>query len=71
MKMAVFWDIAPCSLVYTGRRFRGDFCMIFAFVAIALMMKSVSSSETSVNIYQTKLSKAVPLRHTGAKGEIK
>jgi hypothetical protein len=26
MKMAVFWDIAPCSLVHTDRRFRGTYC---------------------------------------------
>jgi hypothetical protein len=23
IKMAVFWDVAPCSLVYIDRRFRG------------------------------------------------
>jgi hypothetical protein len=27
MKMAVFWDIAPCSLVDTDRRFRGAYCL--------------------------------------------
>jgi hypothetical protein len=43
MKMAAFWDIAPCSLVDIDRRFR----------AIALMMEALSTSETSVNIYQT------------------
>jgi hypothetical protein len=25
MKMAVFWDVAPCSLVDTDRRFRGAY----------------------------------------------
>jgi hypothetical protein len=39
--MAVFWDIAQCSLVETDGRFRG---------AIAL---AVNTSETSVNSYQT------------------
>jgi hypothetical protein len=24
MKMTAFWDIAPCSFVKVGRRFRGD-----------------------------------------------
>jgi hypothetical protein len=26
MKMAVFWHVAPCSLVEVDRRFRGDYC---------------------------------------------
>jgi hypothetical protein len=40
MKMAAFWDIAPCSLVEVYRRF-------IALIEIA------STSETSVNFYQT------------------
>jgi hypothetical protein len=35
LKMALFWDVAPCSLV------------------IAVLMVAVSTSETSVNFYQT------------------
>jgi hypothetical protein len=27
MKMAVFWDVAPCSLVDIVRRFRGTYCL--------------------------------------------
>jgi hypothetical protein len=42
MKMTVFWDFAPCSLVEIDRRFRG-----------ALMMEAASTSETSVNFYET------------------
>jgi hypothetical protein len=26
MKTVVFWNIAPCSLIHTDRRFRGTFC---------------------------------------------
>jgi hypothetical protein len=48
MKMAVFWVVAPCSLVEVYRRFRGA-----CWVLIALMMEAASSSETSVNFYQT------------------
>jgi hypothetical protein len=44
--MAVFWYIAPCSLVLT------DVSEEHVFI-IALMMEGVRSSETSVNIYQT------------------
>jgi hypothetical protein len=44
LKMAVFWDVAPCSVVEIDRRFRRGL--------IALMMKAVSTSETSVNFYQ-------------------
>jgi hypothetical protein len=42
MKTTAFWDIAPLSLG-VGRRFR----------AIALMMKAVSTSETSVYFNET------------------
>jgi succinate dehydrogenase/fumarate reductase cytochrome b subunit len=27
MKMTVFWDVAPCSLVETDKRFRGACCL--------------------------------------------
>jgi hypothetical protein len=49
MKMAVFWVVAPCSLVEDYRRFRGVCCLLL----IALMMEAVSTSEMSVNFYQT------------------
>jgi hypothetical protein len=42
-KMAVFSDVAPCSLVDFGPRFSGD----------TLMMEAISTSEASVNFYQT------------------
>jgi hypothetical protein len=42
IKMAVFWVVAPCSLVEVFRCFRGACC-------IALMMEAPSTSETSVN----------------------
>jgi hypothetical protein len=41
MKMAVFWEVASCSLADIDRH------------CDALMMEAVSSSETSVSIYQT------------------
>jgi hypothetical protein len=40
MKMAVFWVVARCSLIEVYRR-------------QALMMEAASTSETSVNFYQT------------------
>jgi hypothetical protein len=43
MKIAVFWVVAPCSLVEVYQRFR----------AIALMMEAARTSETLVNFYQT------------------
>jgi hypothetical protein len=49
MKMAVFWVVAPCSLVEVYRRFRGACCH---HQAITLMMKAASTSEMSVNFYQ-------------------
>jgi hypothetical protein len=47
IKMAVFWTVTSCSLVDVYRRFRG------AYKAIALMMEAESTSEMSVNFYQT------------------
>jgi hypothetical protein len=41
--MAVFWVVASCSLVEVYRRF-----------IIAMMMETVSTSETLVNFYHTK-----------------
>jgi hypothetical protein len=48
MKMAVFWDVALCSLVEVYRCFRDACCR-----AIALMMEAAITSETSVNFHQT------------------
>jgi hypothetical protein len=50
MKTTVFCDIALCSLVEVYRRFRGAYCLGHED---ALMVEAVSTSETSVNFYQT------------------
>jgi hypothetical protein len=44
--MAVFWVIAPCSLVEVCQCFKGP-------LLIALMMEAARTSETFVNFYQT------------------
>jgi hypothetical protein len=46
LKMAVFWVVAPCNLVavYPGSIIRA---------MTTLMMEAASTSETSVNFYQT------------------
>jgi hypothetical protein len=49
MKMTVFWDVAPCTLVEIYWCFRGACCLHL----IALMMEVASTSDTSVNFYQT------------------
>jgi hypothetical protein len=49
IKMAVFWLAAPCILVEVYRRFRVACCLHHQ----ALMMEAASTSETSVNFYQT------------------
>jgi hypothetical protein len=46
--MAVFWDVAPCSVVDTNQHF-GDTSSII----ITLIAEAVSSSETFAHIYQT------------------
>jgi hypothetical protein len=47
-KMAVFWVVAPCSLVEGYRRFKNACCLL-----IALMLEAARTSETLVNFYQT------------------
>jgi hypothetical protein len=42
MKITVSLDVAPCSVVEVGRRFRG------ANFVVALMMEAVRTSEMSV-----------------------
>jgi hypothetical protein len=51
MKMAVFWVVAPCSLVEVYQRFRGPCCLHYQ--GDKLMMEAASTSETMVNFYQT------------------
>jgi hypothetical protein len=46
--MAVFGDVAPCSLVDTGH-----VSWELTASVITLTTEAVTSSETSVNIYQT------------------
>jgi hypothetical protein len=43
MNTTAFWDVAPCSLE-TDRRFRGAYC---------LMVEAKSTSEASMNFYET------------------
>jgi hypothetical protein len=52
--MAVFWVVAPCSMVEVYRRFRGSCCLHHQGDDVSyLMMEAASTSETSVNFYQT------------------
>jgi hypothetical protein len=65
MNMAVFWVAAPCSLVQVYRRFRGAWCLnhhrpdddisevLAASIIRAMMIEAPSTSEMSVNFYQT------------------
>jgi hypothetical protein len=50
MKMVIFWVVAPCSLEEVYRHFRGACCHMRL---LARIMEAVSTSETSVNFYQT------------------
>jgi hypothetical protein len=53
MRMAVFWVVAPYSLVEVYRRFRGACCLHHNGDEAALMMEAASTSETLVNFCQT------------------
>jgi hypothetical protein len=46
--MTIFWGVAPCSLVDVT-----DISELLTDSIMALMMEAVSTSETSVNFYQT------------------
>jgi hypothetical protein len=48
MKMTVFWDLAQCNFVEIVRRFWGAY---YLHALIALMMETVSTSETSVSYH--------------------
>jgi hypothetical protein len=50
--MTVFWDGAPCGLVEVYRRFRGACCSIIRATDYP-DDEAASTSETSVNFYQT------------------
>jgi hypothetical protein len=43
--MAVFWDVAPCSLVDNEQRFRKAYCPIIR----VMMMEAVRSSDMSIS----------------------
>jgi hypothetical protein len=49
MKITVFWDVAPCSLVEV--RFRGARCHRHQGYHQAPLMEAVSTTEKSVNFY--------------------
>jgi hypothetical protein len=48
VKMAVFWVVAPCTLVWVYRRLR-----VFATSIIAFMIEAANIFQKSVNFYQT------------------
>jgi hypothetical protein len=52
-KMAVFWVLAPCSLVEVYQRFRGPYCLRHQGDDFIMMMEVARTSETLVNFYQT------------------
>jgi hypothetical protein len=61
MKMAVFWVVAPCSLVEVYQRFTGPCYLHYHHGATTqkmmdddqMMMEVATTSETLVNFYQT------------------
>jgi hypothetical protein len=50
----VLWDMAPCSPIEVDRRFRGAYCLHNqGDELIALIIKAVLISETSIYFYET------------------
>jgi hypothetical protein len=52
-KMAVFWVVAPCSLVEIYNISEDLAASIIRAIIITLKMEAARSSETLVNFYQT------------------
>jgi hypothetical protein len=52
MKMAVFWGVAPCSLVEIDRRIRGVY-YVHDHAFISLMMEAISTCGTSLSFQHT------------------
>jgi hypothetical protein len=57
MQMALFWDVALCSLVEVCRHFRSACCLHHQGdnekLIVPLMMEAASSTERMENFYQT------------------
>jgi hypothetical protein len=55
LNMTVLWVVAPCYLIDVYRRLKGSCCLHHQgdHLLIALMMEAASTSEKSVNFYQT------------------
>jgi hypothetical protein len=53
LKVAALWVVAPCCLVGVYCNFRGTDCLHHQGDNEAPKMETVSTSETSVNFYQT------------------
>jgi hypothetical protein len=55
--MAVFWVVAPCTLVWAYQRFRGLYCLRDQGdgwqALIALVVEAVQTSETLIHSYQS------------------
>jgi hypothetical protein len=51
LKMTIFWDVAPYSLVEIYRRFRGAYCIHDQCIVISLIIEAASTCETLVNFY--------------------
>jgi hypothetical protein len=49
LKIAAFWDTAPCSIVEVGRHLRDAYCLHQS----ALIIEAVRASETSVYFNNT------------------
>jgi hypothetical protein len=50
LKIAVFWVVAPCSLVEVYQRFRGPCCLHHQGELIALMMEAARTQKTAIFI---------------------
>jgi hypothetical protein len=57
MKMTVFWDVAPCSLVDAGQRFRGAYCLHLKRRSISIRLQGVTPQKTVIFIQLERLQK--------------
>jgi hypothetical protein len=53
MKMAVFWVVAPCSLVEVYQRFRGPCCLHYQGDESLIHISTVSAPELIPSLIET------------------
>jgi hypothetical protein len=68
--MAVFWVVAPCSLVEVYRRFRGPCCLHHGPDDQKTAIFVLTAVRTSNDVRKTEMNTAEPLVHESSSFEV-